>query len=475
MKRTKIICTLGPASSSLDKIIALARNGMNIARLNFSHGSYEDHRKRIDLVRKASKTLGVEISILQDLQGPKIRIGELATGSVELVVGKTLEIGTKEKIGTVDSISTTYTNIVNDVSVGDTILIDDGLLNVKVLQKEKDKIITEVVIGGVLKSKKGLNLPDVEISMPSLTKKDLEDVEFGLEHGVDLIALSFVRSADDIENLRKIIVSKGKDTWIIAKIEKPQAIKHIDAIIEASNAVMVARGDLGVEVKGHQVPVLQKEIVRKCNLMNKPVIIATQMLETMTQNPVPTRAEASDVANAVFDGTDAVMLSAETASGQYPIESVRVMSDIIKNVEASPAYLVAGDRPRRSTDLAADKDIAQAIATSVVNVARNVEARAIIVLSHSGQTAVRVSKQRSNIPIFVVTDRKEVHHRMSLLWGATSLYTKRFKKAAEMFDFVEIRLKHLDAVKVGDKIVYTMGIPVLNRGTTDTIKISTIE
>lgn len=337
MKRTKIICTLGPATNSLEKIIELIHAGMDVARLNFSHGSHAEHKARIDLVREASRRTGKPIAILQDLQGPKIRIGTLEK-TVLLKQGDRLIITTDDIIGTYDRVSTTYKEIVYDVQRGDRILMDDGLLEVKVLDKTDREVITEVVVGGLLKSQKGLNLPGVNMSVPSLSEKDIEDAHFGLDNEVDMIALSFVRTAKDIQQLSDIIRSRGKNAWIVAKIERPEAIENIDEIIAATNAVMVARGDLGVEMKTSVVPVLQKIIVQKCNAAYKPVIIATQMLESMTENPRPTRAEASDVANAVFDGTDAVMLSGETAAGKYPVETVKTMCEIINSVESKDIH-----------------------------------------------------------------------------------------------------------------------------------------
>lgn len=304
MKHTKIICTLGPSTNSVEKIVELVHAGMDIARLNFSHGTHADHKARIEMVREASKITGKQIAILQDLQGPKIRVGDLEK-TVLLKQGDRFTITTKEILGTFDRVSTSYKEIVKDVRPGDRILMDDGLLEVRVLEKSDTDVVTEVVIGGLLKSKKGLNLPGVNMSVPSLSEKDIQDVYFGLDNNVDLIALSFVRSAQDIHDLRQIINLRRKDTWIVAKIERPEAITNLEQIVDATNAVMVARGDLGVEMKPSSVPILQKRIVQMCNAKYKPVIIATQMLESMTENPRPTRAEASDVANAVYDGTDA--------------------------------------------------------------------------------------------------------------------------------------------------------------------------
>ncbi len=477
MKRTKIICTLGPATNSLEKIIELIHAGMDVARLNFSHGNHSDHKTRIEMVREAARRTGKHIAILQDLQGPKIRIGMLEK-TVLLKQGDRFIITIDDIVGTYDRVSTTYKEIVYDVKRGDRILMDDGLLEVKVLDKNEREVITEVVVGGLLKSQKGLNLPGVSMSVPSLSEKDIEDAHFGLDNEVDMIALSFVRSAKDVEQLADIIRSRGKTAWIVAKIERPEAIENIDEIIAAANAVMVARGDLGVEMKTSAVPVLQKLIVQKCNAAYKPVIIATQMLESMTENPRPTRAEASDVANAVFDGTDAVMLSGETAAGKYPIETVKTMCEIINNVEAKDIHhLLMAERevfapqPKNHTE---SVDLSEAIAISAVDVANKIHAKAIVVLSHTGGTAIKVSKQKPSMPIIVITDNEKVQRLMGLVWGVETIYTQTITSTDDSFRTIETKLAEKAIIKPGDVIVYTMGIPILKHGTTDTIKVSRI-
>jgi pyruvate kinase len=477
MKRTKIICTLGPATNSLEKIIELIHAGMDVARLNFSHGSHSDHKARIEMVREAARRTGKHIAILQDLQGPKIRIGTLEK-TVLLKQGDRFIITIDDIVGTYDRVSTTYKEIVYDVKRGDRILMDDGLLEVKVLDKNEREVITEVVVGGLLKSQKGLNLPGVSMSVPSLSEKDIEDAHFGLDNEVDMIALSFVRSAKDVEQLADIIRSRGKTAWIVAKIERPEAIENIDEIIAAANAVMVARGDLGVEMKTAAVPVLQKLIVQKCNAAYKPVIIATQMLESMTENPRPTRAEASDVANAVFDGTDAVMLSGETAAGKYPIETVKTMCEIINNVEAKDIHhLLMAEREvfaPQSKNHTESVDLSEAIAISAVDVANKIRAKAIVVLSHTGGTAIKVSKQKPSMPIIVITDNEKVQRLMGLVWGVKTIYTQTITSTDDSFRTIETKLAEKAIVKPGDVIVYTMGIPILKHGTTDTIKVSRI-
>lgn len=476
MKHTKIICTLGPSTNSVEKIVELIHAGMDIARMNFSHGTHADHKACIAMVREASKITGKQIAILQDLQGPKIRIGDLEK-TVLLKQGDRFTITTKDVLGTFERVSTSYKEIVKDVRPGDRILMDDGLLELRVLEKSDTEVITEVVIGGLLKSKKGLNLPGVNMSVPSLSEKDIQDVHFGLDNDVDLIALSFVRSAQDIHDLRQIINLRRKNTWIVAKIERPESIINLDQIIDATNAVMVARGDLGVEMKTSSVPILQKRIVQMCNAKYKPVIIATQMLESMTENPRPTRAEASDVANAVYDGTDAVMLSGETASGKYPIETVRIMSEIIANVESSENYsLLSKERYALAHNIPnnAQVDLSEAIAISAVDVANTVRAKAIVVLSHTGSTAIKVSKQKPNTQIVVITDNESVQRRMNLVWGVQTIFIETLTSTDESFKVIETRLIEHGLVQRDDVLVYTMGIPILKHGTTDTIKVSKV-
>lgn len=476
MKRTKIICTLGPSTSTLEKIISLIENGMDVARLNFSHGSHDEQKQRIDLVRQASRQTGKPIAILQDLQGPKIRIGELKK-NVLLNPGDKLRITTEDIIGDYDVVSTSYKEIVNDVQPGDIILVDDGRIELKVLSKTKAEVDTQIVIGGILKPHKGLNLPGVRMSVPSLSDKDQLDLEFGLENDVDMVALSFVRSENDIADLRERIQSRGKQPWIIAKIEKPEAIACIDKIIIEADGIMVARGDLGVEMKTAEVPVLQKLIVEKCNRLRKPVIIATQMLETMIENPRPTRAEANDVANAVFDGTDAVMLSGETAAGEYPVEAVKTMREIIERVESqmvsSGSLKVVGDgHPEKQAIKCIDFD--EAVAASSVRIAESLDAKAIVVLTHRGTTAIKVSKQKPACPVIAITDNDVVQKWMSLVWGVRAFVTNTMQSTDTCFRIMEDMLIENNIVSAGDTIVYTMGIPVLEHGQTDTIKVARI-
>ncbi|ACF14413.1 pyruvate kinase [Chloroherpeton thalassium ATCC 35110] len=474
MKRTKIICTLGPSTDSIEKIVDLINEGMDVARLNFSHGTREEQEQRIQLVRKASELTGKAVAILQDLQGPKIRIGDLAK-TVLLNQGEQLRISTEEQLGNYEVVSTSYKEIVNDVNPGDTILMDDGRIELKVISKTATEVVTEIVIGGLLKPKKGLNLPGVNISIPSLTEKDLEDLDFGLAHDVDMVALSFVRSANDVKRIKQLIHEKNKDVWAIAKIEKPEAVANIDAIILESDGVMVARGDLGIEMRTEEVPVLQKMIVEKCSLAHKPVIIATQMLESMIENPRPTRAEANDVANAVFDGTDAVMLSGETAAGNFPVEAVRTMREIIERVEKQGLTHIPV-RQKQWMQACSPRirciDLDEAIAASAVQIAESLLAKAIIVLTHSGATAVKISKQKPKCAVIAVSDKEEVQRWMCMVWGINTIVTETMVSTDESFRKIEKILRENGVVKTGDLVVYTLGIPILDHGGTDTIKVS---
>jgi len=384
-KKTKIVATVGPASESAEMLYQLAQAGVNVFRLNFSHGTHEDHLERIKRIRQNNKTYGISIGILQDLQGPKIRIGNVEhKDGVLIEAGQQLVFTNDDIVGTAQRVSTPYKGMYHDVNIGERILMDDGKLEVKVIGKDGTDTITEVVYGGMLKSKKGVNLPNTKVSMPSVTEKDYQDLDFGLSNDVDWIALSFVRHANDIKEVKDYIKSKGKTTRVVAKIEKPEAIANIDEIIEATDAVMVARGDLGVELPAEEVPMIQKMLVEKCNRLGKPVIVATQMLESMIDAPRPTRAEINDIANSVLDGADAVMLSAETASGKYPIEAVTSMAQTIQQVEKTDALKKPDDSKIYFKYHAAVNDtpgpniLNDNVVMSACRLARDTHARAII-------------------------------------------------------------------------------------------------
>ncbi|MEM6336161.1 MAG: pyruvate kinase, partial [Bacteroidota bacterium] len=422
MRHTKIVCTLGPASSSREQIRALIAAGLDVARMNFSHGTHEEHAERIRIVREEAREAGRVIPILQDLQGPKIRVGHLPDEGIELEDGAPLILTAEEtEPGVNNRVFVSYPDLSDDVQVGRNILIDDGNLELKVVAVDGTDVVTEVVVGGRLKSRKGVNLPHIKTSRPALTQKDLEDLEFGLKQNVDYIALSFVRSASDVQHLIEHVRSAGKNVRIISKIEKPEAVRDFDGILKYSDGIMVARGDLGIEMPLSEVPMIQKRIIRKCLAASKPVITATQMLESMMENPRPTRAEASDVANAVLDGSDAVMLSGETAAGQYPVRVVQVMDRIISQTESMQRWKdrVSAKPP---SDLSKSAEVTRSIAHMAVKIARQVDAKAIACLTHSGSTARHISSFRPDVPIFAFTDEPRSLAQVNLSWGSQGFH-----------------------------------------------------
>lgn len=471
---TKIVCTIGPSSQAVDRLVTLIRAGMDVARLNFSHGSHDEHLGVIRNMADASKQTGEAITILQDLSGPKIRTGVVKDHSVTLKEGQRFIFTIDETVGDEKRVSTTYKALPKDVRKGDTILVDDGKIKMTVIGATTRDVQCEVLNGGILSDKKGMNLPGVKVSASSLTEKDLEDLKFGLANDVDYIALSFVRKGEDIKHLREVIIREGKKGIkipIIAKIEKPEAVENIDEIIAESDCIMVARGDLGVELPPEEVPLIQKMIVRKCNEAGKPVIIATQMLESMIESPRPTRAEANDVANAVLDGTDAVMLSAETSVGKYPIESVTTMDKIIRQAET-----VRHDRLDEREEGTRNVDRFDAIARAAAVLAKQLNATAIVPLTHSGSTALRISKYRPTAPILAITGRERILRRLNLVWGVRGLIVPGFEAAAETaFERIQDELLKLGYVQKGDYVVFTAGIPLMSKGTTNTIKVERIQ
>jgi pyruvate kinase len=471
--KTKIVCTLGPASSTVDVVEKMIRMGMDVARLNFSHGTHEEHLAVIRTVREAAERVGEPLTILQDLQGPKIRTGRLSTPSVQLVDGAKFTITTEDTPGTAERVSTTYLYLPKDVKLGDTILMDDGLLQLRVLKSTATDVVTEVVHGGLLKEHKGINLPGVAVSAPSFTEKDIEDLEFGIANDIDYVALSFVRSGDDIRQLRDIIISKiakGRKLPIVAKIEKGEALRNIDEIIHEADAIMVARGDLGVECLTQDVPIAQKMICKKANAAGKPVIIATQMLESMIENPRPTRAEANDVANAVLDGADAVMLSGETSVGKYVVDVVKTMDSIIRKAEEE--YRDRLDLPDEISDERAS--VLKALGRSACVLAKQIGAAALVPVTHSGETAKTIAKYRPFGKIIAITDRERIRRRLNLVWGVRSILVSKIADTDTTFETIQKELLKSEYVKKGDYIVMTAGIPLLARGTTNMVKVEKI-
>jgi pyruvate kinase len=471
-KKTKIVATLGPASSNKDILLAMIKAGVDVCRLNFSHGKVEDHQKVIDIIREINQKYKTNVGILADLQGPKIRIGLVKDGGINLINGNQIKFTTKECIGDDDQIYMTYETFPQDVKAGEIILLDDGKLQLKVISTDrKETVICEVVHGGVLTSRKGVNLPNTKVSIPSLTEEDLSNLDFALKNDVEWIGLSFVRTAEDIIDLKRIISRSGRTARVIAKIEKPEAIDNIDAIIEVTDAVMVARGDLGVEMPLEEVPVLQKMIARKCNFASKPVIVATQMLESMITTPRPTRAEVNDVANSVLDGADAVMLSGETSVGEFPLIVIETMSKIVKHVEdTSYPY-----NKEKELDKTSPTYMADAVCSSAVFLAEKTNASGIVSMTSSGYTAFQICSHRPKAGTYIFTSNTNLLNTLSLLWGVKGFYYDKFDSTDKTISEVNKILKAEKIIESGDVIINTAAIPIEKKGKTNMIKVSVIE
>jgi pyruvate kinase len=469
--KTKIVATVGPASNTYERLGMLIREGVDVFRLNFSHGAHEEHLSVINTVRRLNKDMRTNVGLLQDLQGPKIRLGEVEGGGVEIKAGDKIKLVCGEKeISTATRLSTIYLGLARDVKPGDQILIDDGKIELRVLATDRDKEVdVEVVYGGLVKPRKGINLPDSEVSAPSMTEKDIEDLKFGLEHDVDWVALSFARRADDIRFIKNLIAESGKTTRVIAKIETPDGLRNIDEIIALTDAVMVARGDLGVEVKMEEVPMAQKMIIEKCNKAGKPVIVATQMMESMITAPRPTRAETSDVANAVIDGTDAVMLSAETAVGDYPAEVIRSMVATILSVESRSPKLFHKWWP---VDPAAPTFMVDSVLSAACHLAKNTGAKVITGMTHRGYTAFQIAKYRPKANIFIFTDDRAMLTVLSLVWGVRCFYYDRFNSTDSTIADLRYVLTTTGHLNKGDVFINTATLPITDRGRANMVKVS---
>jgi pyruvate kinase len=467
-RRTKIVATVGPACADAAGLRKLLEAGVNVFRLNFSHGEQAQKAEWIKTIRELSRQFKRPVSILGDLQGPKIRCGMMKNGAQELVAGQQVVVTTRELLGENGLIPTIYQNLPQDVRPGDQILLDDGNLELKVLGNEGNDVRCQVVIGGLLKDRKGINLPGVKVSAPALTEKDLVDLEFCIEQQVDWVALSFVRYADEINEVKRRLYERKSQICVIAKIEKPEAVENFNAILEASDGIMVARGDLGVEIQPERVPLIQKLIIHKCNVRGKPVITATQMLESMIHNPRPTRAETSDVANAILDGTDAVMLSAETASGDYPFEAVAVMDRVARNVEADPQLQRSPALPEKALE---HRRQPEAIGQAACQIADTVGAKAILAFTQTGGTAALVAKFRPRVPVLAVTPNQSVRRRMALYGGVYALQVAIEGSTEAQIRSVEAAVLKQGFLKAGDTVVITMGSPVSAPGTTNLIKV----
>lgn len=468
MRRAKIVCTLGPAVESPERMEELVAAGMNVARLNMSHGDYSEHELRLNLTRAASKAAGKRVAVLADLQGPKIRLGKFAGGEKHaLAVGQKFTITIDDIEGTAERCSTTFKGLPGDVKPGDLLLIDDGKVMLKAVEVTTTDVICETVVPGVVSNNKGINLPGVAVSVPALSEKDEADLRWALGKGVDLVALSFVRNADDITRVHEIMDEEGRRVPVIAKLEKPQAVTNLDAIVDAFDAVMVARGDLGVELPLEEVPLVQKRIVDQARRWAKPVIVATQMLESMIENPRPTRAEASDVANAVLDGADAVMLSGETSVGAFPIVTVQTMAKIVENTEEHGIDQIHElDWDPHTTG--------GVIAMAAYDVAKRLDATLLVALTKSGDTARRLSRMRPTIPMVAFTPDEDTCQRMMLSWGVQTVLTPAFDDKDEAVNHINDTLVRDGLAKVGDRIVIVSGSPMGVPGKTNALRVHKI-
>ncbi|HSP21597.1 MAG TPA: pyruvate kinase [Planococcus sp. (in: firmicutes)] len=473
MRKTKIVCTIGPASETPELLEALINAGMNVARLNFSHGNHEEHALRIKRIREAAAKTGKIVGILLDTKGPEIRTHQMENDAIDLETGQNIAISMTEVLGTKEMFSISYGRLIDDVHVGSVILLDDGLIELHVtgIDKEKGLLRTVVENAGTLKTKKGVNVPGVSVQLPGMTEKDAQDILFGIEQNVDFVAASFVRRASDVMEIRGHLENNnGSHIQIIPKIENQEGVDNIDEILVVSDGLMVARGDLGVEIPAEEVPLVQKSLIEKCNSAGKPVITATQMLDSMQRNPRPTRAEASDVANAIFDGTDAIMLSGETAAGIYPVESVETMHRIAVTTEAALNYKQLVDNRRKEKE----PNMTEAIGQAVAYTALNLKVKAIIAPTESGHTAMMISKYRPGVPIIAVTSTDRPSRKLTLVWGVQPIVSKKVMSTDEVLEnAVDESLRH-HYVKHGDMVVITAGVPVGQAGTTNLMKIHLI-
>lgn len=469
LRKTKIVATIGPATDNRKTIEKMVKAGMNVIRLNFSHGDFAEHLNRVKLARAASEKFGRPIGILQDLSGPKIRIGDFEKGSVTLKKGHPFILTVKECAGDSGKVFVNYKNLPSEVKKGDVIMLNDGKNKLAVERVSGDEIHCKVLVGGEIKSRRGVNIPGAYLKISALTAKDKRDIKFGVENDVDFMAISFVRTAKDILSLRKILEKSGADIHIIAKIETKEAIENIDEIIAVADGIMVARGDLAVEVSAERVPILQKMIIKKCNIVGKPVITATQMLESMIKNPVPTRAEVSDVANAVFDGADAVMLSEETTLGDYAVNAVELMSSVARYAEENFDYGEAME-----LGIPPAKSVSDSISYSTAKICRNVDAKAIVALTESGFTARMISRYKPKRSILALTSNRKTFERLSLSFGCYPRLIKDFKNLEEVVETAKKMVVENKMAKKGDKIVIAAGIPFGASGTTNLLLVQKI-
>lgn len=469
MKKTKIVCTIGPSSEKKEMFAELVKAGLNVARLNFSHGDYAEHGARIDTIKEVREELGKPVAILLDTKGPEIRTGKFGVDVVELVEGQEFTLTTEDFLGNQEKCQISYTGLPEDVVAGDKILIDDGLIGLEVVSTTATEIKCKVLNGGPVKNNKGVNVPNVKIQLPALTPKDINDIKFGIEQGIDFIAASFIRKASDVLAIRQVLEeNNAHDIHIISKIENQEGLDNLEEILAVSDGLMVARGDLGVEIPIEEVPLAQKLMIKLCNKAGKPVITATQMLDSMQKNPRPTRAESTDVANAIFDGTDAIMLSGETAAGKYPLESVRIMATIAEAAEKALDYDALIKNMEKSD---VDDSVTYAVSHATCTTANDLEASAIITATSSGFTARKVSKFKPKSPVIAATTSDKIRRKLALFWGVESVKVRDGKSTDEVFDLAVAASQQAGYIQKGDLVVITAGVPVGVAGATNLMKV----
>ncbi len=471
-RSTKIVATLGPACESPEMIQTLIQTGVNLFRLNFSHGSAEQHRNNVNNIRAAAENSGVRVGILQDLQGPKIRVGRFAGGQVELKPGQPFELRCQDdRPGDANGVSISYNGLCADMKAGDTVLLDDGKIRLEVTEARPGVLLTRVIVGGTLSNNKGINVPSADLSLAAMTEKDIEDLALGASLGVDWVALSFVRHVDDLKLARHYLALHQSSAKLMAKIEKPAAVENFRQILHEADGIMVARGDLGVELSPEKVPMIQKKLIRQCREAGKPVITATQMLESMVSSPIPTRAEANDVANAIYDGTDAVMLSAETAVGKYPAEAIKVMNNIALTVEKDPDFqLHMQERP-----LSVEANTPDAVSSAATHISRTLDARVLVCFSSSGATALRVSRFRMPTPVTAISPHEKTCNQLTLSWGVLPVLTEDAHNTEEMVDIAQRVIRQQQLADAGDRFVITAGVPFGTSGTTNLLRVERLK
>lgn len=471
-RSTKIVATLGPACENPTIIRSLVEQGVNLFRLNFSHGSAKQHRTNVDNIRQAARNCGTRVGILQDLQGPKIRVGRFAGNSATLAAGQTFTLRCHDhSLGNASGVSVSHSGLCADMKIGDTILLDDGKIRLQVLAANESELQTKVIVGGILSNNKGINLPSTNLSLAAMTEKDIEDLALGASLGVDWVALSFVRHVDDLKLARHYLELYHSQAKLMAKIEKPGAVENFQHILHEADGIMIARGDLGVELSPEKVPMIQKKLIRQCREAGKPVITATQMLESMVNSPIPTRAEANDVANAIYDGTDAIMLSAETAVGKYPVEAIQVMNKIALSVEKDPDF----QQHMQERPLTVETNTPDAVSSAATHISRTLDARVLVCFSSSGATALRVSRFRMPTPVTAISPHERTCNQLTLSWGVLPVLNEDAHNTEEMVEIAQKVIHQYQLAKNGERFVITAGVPFGVSGTTNLLRVERLK